>query len=113
MPYLASLKHWRAQASPFSVPGNKHSSGKKQSSKKSSPVEEARIESLCLLSCVEKPGVFFSMTNPRMPSSVLAQTIAKSAIGALVIQALLPDSVKPPATFLAWVFIEEGSEPAF
>ena len=45
------------------------------------------------------------------PSSSLAQTIMMSAIGACVIQVLVPLRRQPPVTFRARVFMLPGSEP--
>ena len=46
-----------------------------------------------------------------MPSSFLAQTTKTSAIGALEIQVLAPETRKPPSTVLARAVMLPGSEP--
>jgi hypothetical protein len=56
-----------------------------------SPVVEARKPTLPWMAGVERPLAPFSSTKPRIsPSSVLAQTMKTSAIGALLIQVLVP-----------------------
>ena len=53
-----------------------------------------------------------STMKPRIAlSSSLAQTMAMSAVGALLIHILLPVRRKPPGAAVARVFIEPGSEP--
>src|SRR3546814_9095461 len=47
---------------------------------------------------VSKPGVPRSTMKPRISPSSLAQMIARSAIGALVIHVLPPLRTNPPAT---------------
>jgi hypothetical protein len=65
-----------------------------------------------LIVLVSNPSVPRSIKNPLIPSSVFAQTIAKSAIEASEIHCFRPLSTQPAWTFLALVSIEAGSEPA-
>src|SRR4028118_1583426 len=87
------------------------SPGMRQSWKPSSEVVEARSENLPCWSEEVKPGVPFSTTKPRIPSSVLAQTTATSARVPLVIHCLEPLSTQSSPTFLAVVRMPPGLEP--
>ncbi len=79
-----------------------------------SPVIEARKPILPWITGADRPFMPFSRTKPLMsPASSLAQTIKTSAMGALVIHILQPDSENPPATFFARVAMEAGSDPEF
>src|SRR6185503_2740023 len=90
--------------------GSRLSSGTKQSSSTTSPVTEVRSDSLPSTFGVEKP-LPRSTTKPRILPSSLAQTTARSAIGAFEIHILAPLSLKPFGTLTARVIIEPGSEP--
>ncbi|MEZ5372084.1 MAG: hypothetical protein R2704_05010 [Microthrixaceae bacterium] len=77
----------------------------------SSEVIEARSDTLWMTGA-EKPGVSVGTTKPRTPSSVPAHTTATSATEPLVIHILVPLSTQsPPASCLANVRIDDGSEP--
>ena len=91
--------------------GSRLSSGITASSSTISPVTEVRSDSLPSTFGVEKPLVSRSTMKPRIFPSSLAQTIARSAIGAFEIHILAPFSLKPFGTFSARVTIEPGSEP--
>ena len=53
-----------------------------------------------------------SRMKPRIaPPSSLAQITSTSAIGELVIHILEPETLKPPGTVTARVFMPPGSEP--
>ncbi len=68
-----------------------------------------------LIAAVSNPGVPRSTRKPRMSSglspSSLAQTTARSAMGALVIQVLAPFNRNPSLTVRAEARREVGSEP--
>ena len=49
--------------------------------------------------------------KPRMPSSVIAQQMHRSAIAPLVIHIFEPLMTQSPPFFFAWVFMFDGSEP--
>ena len=91
--------------------GSRLSSGTTASSSTISPVTEVRSDSLPSTFGVEKPLVPRSTMKPRILPSSLAQTMARSAIGAFEIHILAPLSLKPFGTFSARVTIEPGSEP--
>src|ERR1700758_4457870 len=59
-----------------------------------------------------KPGVFLGTTNPRIPSSVTAHTIATSATDPLVIHILRPLRIQSDPSRRARVVIDAGSDPA-
>ncbi len=76
------------------------------------PVADARKANLPSIFGKLRPFAPRSRMKPRMtPSSVLAQTTAISAMGALVIQLFEPDSRNPPSTARARVTMLPGSEP--
>ena len=93
------------------LPGSRFSSGTTTSSRKRAPVADARNENFFSISGAAKPRVPLSTMNPRMPSSVCAQTIARSAIGAFVIHIFAPFSTQSLPRRFAWVFMLTGSEP--
>ena len=76
-----------------------------------SPVAEARSENLPSVFAVVSPLSPRSRIKPRTVPSSFAQTIKTLAMGAWVIQVLLPDKTKPPSVFLARLAIAPGSEP--
>ena len=53
----------------------------------------------------------FSTMKPRMPSSVIAQQMHRSAMAPLVIHILAPLMTQSPPFFFACVFMLAGSEP--
>ena len=109
MPYRASLRH---DSGPFSprTSGNAASAGSRRSSKASSAVTEARSESLRWILWALKPFASVGTANPRIPSSVWAQTTATSARVPLVIHILEPLRTQSlPVLGCARVFIEPGS----
>ena len=63
------------------------------------------------MSLAEKPGVSVGTRNPRMPSSVWAQTTAMSAIEPFVIHIFEPFSTHPSPSRLADVRMWFGSLP--
>ena len=73
---------------------------------------EARSESLPSMSAVVKPGVPRGTMKPRTPSSVTAQTIARSAIEPFVIHIFWPWRTQSSPSRRARVRIELGSDPA-
>ena len=81
------------------------------SSKCSSPVAEARSESFLWTSRAENPLVSVSTMNPRIPSGVFAQTIARSATVPFVIHILAPLMTQPSPSGTARVSMPDGSEP--
>ena len=72
---------------------------------------EARIDIFCLIAGAENPSVSVGTTNPRMPSSVCAQTTATSAMEPLVIHILLPSRTQSVPSCLARVRMPAGLEP--
>ena len=60
----------------------------------------------------ENPGVSVGTMNPRIPSSVTAQTIATSATEPLVIHILRPLRIQSDPSRRARVVIDAGSDPA-
>ncbi|MNT31547.1 hypothetical protein D3C72_1673880 [compost metagenome] len=72
------------------TPGRILASGTKTSFRPMSPVIEARSDSLSPILSVVKPSKSRSTMKPRILSSSLAQTMARSLIGELVIQYLAP-----------------------
>ena len=60
----------------------------------------------------EKPGVSVGTMNPRIPSSVPAQTIETSATDPLVIHILRPLRIQSDPSRRARVVIDAGSDPA-
>ena len=77
----------------------------------SSPVAEARNENFPCISALVKPSVPFSTRNPRIPSSVRAQTTATSATLPFVIHCLAPFSTQQSPSRRARVRIADGFEP--
>jgi hypothetical protein len=63
------------------------------------------------ISGAEKPCMPFSTMKPRMPSSVIAQQMHRSAMAPLVIHILAPLITQSPPFFTARVFMLEGSDP--
>ena len=51
------------------------------------------------------------MMNPRIPSSVIAQQIHRSAMAPFVIHIFEPLMTQSLPCFFAWVFMFDGSEP--
>ncbi|CAN5778311.1 hypothetical protein BH24ACT8_BH24ACT8_11530 [soil metagenome] len=64
-----------------------------------------------MISGAENPGVSVGTTNPRMPSSVCAQTTATEATDPLVIHILVPSSTQSSPSRRARVRMPAGSEP--
>ena len=95
---------------PF-TPGSRFASGTTTLSKNSAEVTDARRENLRSISGAAKPFMPFSTMNPRMPSSVIAQQMHRSAIAPLVIHIFEPLMTQSPPFFFAWVFMFDGSEP--
>ncbi len=111
MPNRALLRQPNGPPSPL-APGRIASAGTCTSSITTSPVVEARSDSLPCILGADSPFSPFSSTKPRItPSSSLAQITKTSAIGAFDIHILEPLSTQPSATFFARVFIPPGSEP--
>ena len=75
------------------------------------PVTEARSENLPSIFGVLKPCVPRSTTKPRIAPSSFAHTTARSAMGALVIQLLVPFRTKPSSDATARLAMAPGSEP--
>src|SRR3546814_15201401 len=73
------------------------------------PVVEARRLILPSIFGVSKPRVPRSPMKPRISPSSLAQMIARSAIGAMVIHVLPPLKTNPPAKGLSAVDRETGA----
>ena len=93
------------------TPGSTNSSGTRTESRINSDVTEARSEAFFLISGAEKPGLSVGTMKPRTPSSVRAQTMARSAIDPLVIHIFVPDITQSEPSLLALVRIDAGSEP--
>src|SRR5438477_11276025 len=74
-------------------------------------VTDARIDIFPWMSDAEKPGVPFSMMNPRIPSSARAQTNATSAIDPLVIQVFSPFNTHSDPAFFALVNMPAWFDP--
>ena len=72
---------------------------------------EARSDSFLWISLAVKPAVPRGTRNPRMPSSVPAQTTAMSAMLPLVIHILVPERTQSEPSFRAKVRMLPGSEP--
>ena len=72
---------------------------------------DARNDTLWVIVRAENPGVSVGTTKPAMPSSVLAHTIATSAIDPLVIHILDPFRTQSPPSRRAFVRIPAGFEP--
>ena len=72
---------------------------------------EARRLSFPSIFGVEKPSKDRSTMKPRIVPSSFAHTTARSAMGELVIHIFAPLRIKPPSTGLAFVTMEDGSEP--
>ena len=110
IPYLASVRH---ESGPFNpdTPGRTASPGSRTSSRTSSDVTEARSESLRWMSLAVNPGESVGTRKPRIPSSVLAHTTARSAIPPLVIHIFVPESTQSSPSLRAAVRIRPGSEP--
>jgi hypothetical protein len=79
--------------------------------KDSSEVTEARNENLLWMSLVVNPGVPRGTRNPRTPSSVLAHTVAMSAMPPLVIHIFEPLRIQSPPSRRAFVRMSAGLEP--
>jgi len=86
------LRQPNGPASPFTF-GSRLSSGTTQSASTTSPVIEARSDSLPSIFGVEKPCMPRSTMKPRMAPSSFAQTTQMSATGAFDIQVLAPLSL--------------------
>src|SRR5262245_24782707 len=113
IPYLALVKHSKAATNPLDVPGRCALIGILHLSKLISPVIEQRNDILCSITRVVNPGVSFSTKKASISlPAVLAQIIATSANGALVIHFLLPFNSQPSLVLVAVVRILAGSEPA-
>ena len=85
---------------PFTF-GSRFASGTTTLSKNSAEVTEARSENLRSISGAEKPFMPFSTMKPRMPSSVIAQQMHRSAMAPLVIHILAPLMTQSPPFFTA------------
>ncbi len=72
---------------------------------------DARSENLRSISGAENPFMPFSTMKPRMPSSVIAQQMHRSAMAPLVIHIFAPLMTQSPPFFTARVFMFDGSEP--
>ena len=76
---------------------------------------DARNDNLPLIAGAEKPGEAVGTMNPRIPSSVCAQTTATSATDPLVIHILVPVSTQsassPEPSRAAYVRMPAGLEP--
>ncbi len=92
MPARATLRQPNGPARPRAL-GSRLSSGTSAPSSTISPVTDERNDSLPSIFGVEKPFVPRSTMKPRITWSSFAQTMATSAIGALVIHILLPVSL--------------------
>ena len=110
MPNRASDRH---ESGPFRprTPGRTALPGSFTSSKCSSEVTEARRDIFLWMFRVVKPRAPRGTRKPRMPSSVLAQTTAMSAMPPLVIHILEPLRTQSAPFRFAWVFMLDGSEP--
>ncbi len=64
------------------------------------------------MSCVEKPGVSVGTMNPSTPSSLVAHTIATSAMPPFVIHIFVPLTIQSEPSRRAWVLMRAGSLPA-
>ena len=80
-------------------------------SKNSSEVTDALRENLFSILWAVKPLLSVSIRKPLIPSSVIAQIKAKSAIEPLVIHILEPLIIQSSPSCLAWVFMFMGSDP--
>ena len=98
MPVRATLRQPNGPASPETF-GSRLSSATTAPSSTISPVIEARSDSLPSIFGVENPLVPRSTMKPRILPSSFAQTTARSAIGALVIQVLAPVRLKAAGDF--------------
>ena len=110
MPYRACVRQDSGPLRP-TTPGSTFSCGTRTWSKKRADVTEARRENLFSISGAENPFMPFSIMKPRMPSSVCAQTTARSAIAPFVIHIFEPLMIQSEPDFFAWVFMLPGSEP--
>lgn len=110
MPKRASERHANGPDSPLAF-GNCASAGRRTSSRCNSEVFDARSDSLCFISRPTKPGVSVGTTNPRMPSSDRAHTIATSATEPLVIHIFEPLRIQSEPSRRAVVRIPDGLEP--
>ena len=85
--------------------------GTRTLSRNNSEVTDALSENLLSISFAIKPEVDVSTRKPLIPSSVLAQIKARSAIEPLVIHIFEPLITQSSPSFFAWVFILAGSDP--
>ena len=72
---------------------------------------EARSDSFLWMSGALNPGASHGTTNPRIPSSVLAHTIATSETLPFVIHIFVPDRTQSSPSRFANVRIDPGSLP--
>ncbi len=104
---------FRVESGPRSprAPGSIASDGSRHSSNTSSEVTDARSESLRSMSRVSNPFVSRGTTKPRIPSSVCAQTTARSAMPPFVIHIFVPDRTQSSPSRRACVRMPLGSLP--
>ena len=103
----------RQDSGPFNpwTPGRIASAGSRTPSITSSDVTEARSDIFLWMSGALNPGEAVGTTNPRMPSSVLAHTIATSDTPPFVIHIFVPDRTQSSPSRLATVRMLPGSLP--
>ena len=111
IPYRASLRQENGPFRPV-TPGSTASAGSRTSVSVMSHWMDARMDSLGSIAVAVNPGVSVGITKPRIPSWVLAQMIATSAIEARPIQRLVPVSSQPSPSRTAVVSMLDGSLPA-
>ncbi len=75
-------------------------------------MSDARSDSFLWISGALKPGSAVGTTNPRIPSSVCAHTMATSETLPFVIHILVPDRIQSSPSRRARVRIAPGSDPA-
>jgi len=73
---------------------------------------EERIESFCAMIVAVNPAVPVRTRKPRMPSSVIAQIVAMSAIEARPIQRFVQLVTQSSPSQRAKVVMHSGSDPA-
>ena len=110
MPKRACDRHPSGPFNPF-TPGIIAEPGTRQSVKARLEVTDARIDNLPCKSDVVNPFVPFSITKPRMPSGVRAQTTATSATDPLVIQVFSPLIIQSDPSRTALVNMPAGFDP--
>jgi len=110
MPKRASFRHDSGPPSPRTF-GSTADSGRRTPDSTSSEVTDARSDILLVIFGAENPGVSVGTTNPRIPSSVCAQTTATSAIDPLVIHIFVPSSTQSEPSRRTRVRMPAGSAP--